>query len=418
MKSYTLDNLKQIIASNAAPLVLFGAGNVGELALYALKKHGIQVDYFCDSDAVKQGHDFLGIPVISIEKSAEIGLDAHIFISNFYITPVELLLQKLNFRNIYSCTSIFENTDFSSMSSEWPFDTKPRHNYTLLGIQKMLSIYSITSQRAENENSDSIDVKYVDVVITERCSMKCKDCSNLMQYYVDPKDSDLEELFSSIDRLMKSVDSIYEFRVLGGEPFMNKEIHKIINRLVSYQMISYVTIYTNATILPKDENLLCLKNEKVRLDITNYGELSRNHDKLIETLKANNISYTTFIPDSWTDSGTIKYRERTKDELVHMFKNCCVNDYFTLLNGKLYRCPFAANAINLNAIPFDADEVIDISDESKDIETLKKEINHLYNNKEYISSCKYCGGRDYTTPRIKAGVQTKQPIPIPAKVNI
>lgn len=414
MKDYILNNLKQIVTSNSTPVVLFGAGNVGELALYALKKQGVRVDYFCDSNEVKRGHDFLGIPVISLEKLSETSLDAHIFISNFYITPVDLLLQKLNFKNVYSCTPFFENTDFSQMFSEWPFDTKPRHNYKLFGIQKMLSIYNITSQRAENLNKNTMDVKYVDVVITERCSMKCKDCSNLMQYYVNPKDSDLDVLFSSIDRLLKSVDSIYEFRVLGGEPFINKEIHKIINRLVSYEIITYVTIYTNATIIPKDENLLCLRNDKVRLDITNYGELSRNHDKLIEILKVNNISYTTYIPDSWTDSGTIKYRERTKDELVHMFKNCCVNDYFTLLNGKLYRCPFAANAINLNAIPFDEDEVIDISDESKDIETLKKEINYLYNNKEYLSSCKYCGGRDYTTPRIKAAIQTKKPIPIPA----
>ena len=32
----------------------------------------------------------------------------------------------------------------------------------------------------------------MDVVITERCSLKCKDCANLMQYYEKPQNSDLE----------------------------------------------------------------------------------------------------------------------------------------------------------------------------------------------------------------------------------
>ena len=53
----------------------------------------------------------------------------------------------------------------------------------------------------------------MDVVITERCSLKCKDCANLMQYYEKPQNSDLEILFKSLDRMMECVDQIYEFRV-------------------------------------------------------------------------------------------------------------------------------------------------------------------------------------------------------------
>ena len=55
----------------------------------------------------------------------------------------------------------------------------------------------------------------VDFVITEACSMKCVSCSNLMQYYERPKNSNEEEMFKSIDRLMECIDELLEARVFG-----------------------------------------------------------------------------------------------------------------------------------------------------------------------------------------------------------
>ena len=97
-----------------------------------------------------------------------------------------------------------------------------------------------------------------------------------------------------------------------------------------------------------------------------------------------------------------------------MFKNCCVNDIMTLLNGKLYRCPFSANIMNLNAIPIDKTDLVDLTNDDKKIETIKNEINNLYKNKNYLTACSYCNGRDYTVPKIKAAIQTKTPFKIPA----
>ena len=93
----------------------------------------------------------------------------------------------------------------------------------------------------------------------------------------------MDVLFKSIDKFMQCIDNLDEFRVLGGDPFMNKEVYKIINKLVEYNNVNYVVIYTNATIMPKNENFECLKNKKIILDITNYGsKLSRKHDELIK----------------------------------------------------------------------------------------------------------------------------------------
>ena len=53
---------------------------------------------------------------------------------------------------------------------------------------------------------------------------------------------------------------------------MNKDINKIIKHLLNYKNFSNIVIYSNATIVPKKENLECLKNEKITIEITNYGK--------------------------------------------------------------------------------------------------------------------------------------------------
>ena len=44
-------------------------------------------------------------------------------------------------------------------------------------------------------------------------------------------------------------------------------IHKVINKLVTYEKCKRVVVYTNAKIVPKGENLSCLKNKKVLLEM-------------------------------------------------------------------------------------------------------------------------------------------------------
>ena len=73
-----------------------------------------------------------------------------------------------------------------------------------------------------------------------------------------------------------------------------------------------------------------------------------NHPKLIKILNENKINYISHTADKWTDSGRIKKYNRTEKYLKEMFLNCCVGDVLSILNGKMYRCPFSANAHNIN----------------------------------------------------------------------
>lgn len=403
MKDYTIKNIARIIKSNSAPVGLFGAGDKGRFAQYALKNLGIQADYFCDSDEQKQGKIYSGLKTISPIELAKLGPDTHIFICNNYITSVSSALKKMNFKNIYNCTILFENTDFSTIDLGMDY----------LEVKRQIAFHKNACLKADNDAFNTLNLTSLDIVITESCSLKCRDCANLMQYYVKPKHCDLSLLFKSVHKFMECVDSLYEFRVLGGEAFMNKELHKVVNELVTYQNADNVVVYTNGTIVPSGENLSCLKNNKVTVDITNYGDASRKYDELIEALKANNIAYIKNPNSEWTKSSDIQYHQRTVSEVTRMFMDCCANDNITLLHGKLYRCPFSAHARNLNAISLnDGDDVIDLSREGLGVDELRTRTKHFYNDKQYISDCYYCNGRDYNCAKADFGVQAKSPLPL------
>ncbi len=385
-------------------IILFGSGFYGKLAYSALSQKGINIDCFVDENPTQHGKLLYNKVIISLDELKDKPKDAYIFLcSGYVISSLNKRLEELGFTNLYNCISLFDDLNFKK--EKLSFDGV--NNYLdSKTIDRKIEIYKSGCKAIDNQK---LNIKYIDIMITEKCSLKCKDCSNLMQYYQKPINSDLNILINSIDKIMDSVDKIFEFRVLGGEPFMNKEIGKVIKHLKKFDKVSQIVIYTNGTILPKGENLEELKNSKILMDITNYGNLSRNHDALIELCKKENIPYLTTIP-KWTDSGRINYQKKSEEKLKFMFKNCCTNDYLTLLNGKLYRCPFSANTMNLKAIPILQNEFIDLSKNySKD--ELKKDMINLYYKPEYLTACNYCNGRDFTTPRIETAIQAEKPIP-------
>ena len=403
MKNFDFDHLIRELKISKGPLVIFGAKKFGALTYHALKNVGVNVNYFCDdSEQALSKKKIFDIPIISSKELQKLDPELNIFIGAWVIATILPQLKEMKLKNIHNCVNLFKNTDFSKLNTDMTF-----HD-----IRRRVDIYKAECDALQNSNPSSFNLKYVDITITEACSLKCESCSNLMQYYVRPKNSDTELLFKSIDRLMEITNSLYEFRVLGGEPFVNKQIGKIINKLLTYKSIKEIVIYTNATVIPKGENFECLKNDKIFIEITDYKHLSKRRDELIELLKTNNIRYTSIVP-TWSDSGTLKYQNATEEQLAEKFKSCCMIDKTTILNGKLYRCPFSANAHNLNAIPENVSDVVDLNDDNKTINDLKKEITLLHGDKKYLEACKHCNGRDHLTPKIEVAIQARIPLEIP-----
>ena len=122
-----------------------------------------------------------------------------------------------------------------------------------LKMQSKLMNYILMTQKTY--------VRSLDVVITTKCSMNCESCANLMPYYVAAKNTD-NQILEAVKIVSENVDHISEYRIIGGEPLMNKKWAEITNGILDQDPNRTVYIFTNATICPKDEQLETFKGKK------------------------------------------------------------------------------------------------------------------------------------------------------------
>ena len=408
----SIDNIEKLKETDL-PVIIYGADLVGKAMYNACNSMGIKVECFCDDSVHKikcSGTDIVyGMEVVRPSVIRERYADAHFLISSTYINDIVGHLKKLNFDKWYDC-SILRDYDFWQDSYEEP-------NGRGIMAKPAFVEFTINACMISHEgylNKDKLFIRCVDLVITEKCSLKCKDCSNLMQYYLKPKNYHLQSVLDSIDSLFSKVDEVYEMRVIGGEPMMNRDIHLIMDRLTSEEKIKRIVIYTNATIPLREHQIESFKSDKVMFLITDYHELSRNREQLINTCQENGIDYHAQPVGGWVDWAEIKKFNRTPKENQRVFDFCCAKNNVTLMAGdsKLYNCPFAANGYTLDAFPREIAEegtgdIIDVSDENPD---LKKKIQDFVYRKDFVSACEYCPGREYAKPNIVPAIQVRKPI--------
>ena len=359
--------------------------------------HTGKLRYFIDSDSKLSGQSFNGLSV----------------------KPYDEIYEKLGITN-KNCSSILINTVFAIQDVWEKADNLNFKKQIALGLYlKGHSPNSVLSQSEEfieyslkcvslahvNYFSEKdLFIRSVDLMVTERCSMKCKDCSNLMQYFEKPTNYTFEILKRDIDQLLSNLEHLFEIRLIGGEPFVHNNIYKIMEYATNLNKISFVNIYTNATIPLKEEQLIGnnINIERLVFSITNYGsELSRNLERNINILEKLKIPYTCDSPGGWTDSGRIVHIDRTEEEVTELFKKCCGKNLLTISDNKLYRCPFAANADRLSGIPSDPDNYVELTEDRSKLEEYTGDI-------DYIPACRYCMGRSWDSEEITPAIQTKK----------
>ncbi len=253
----------------------------------------------------------------------------------------------------------------------------------------------------------------IDLMVTERCSLRCRDCSNLMQYYEYPKDFTVEPTSSALAAIISAVDYLFDLRVLGGEPFINKNLVEFLACAVSHEKIGRITVFTNGTIVPTAKQLSVLASSSTFVRISDYGQLSRNLSKVTAALDFHGVNYEVRTP-GWQDCASIK---ETLGDQKKKFGECCTNDTLTLLGHNLYQCPFAANGYNLDALPPSEDAAFSILDNN--LEQIREQIRTMLRGIKSTAACSYCSGRPASAESYghPVAIQAKSPLPY-RKMNI
>jgi organic radical activating enzyme len=380
-------------------VIIFGAGLVGKATLHALQQLNIAGIYLFDNDQQKQMTELQGVPILPPEQLPRFSSQTPVLVATVYITPVIKQLQTMGFSDFYACTPFL---NIVKTFPTWPASLSHVE-------QRSIDLYSFTIRSMTD--SAGIYIKSLDVVLTEQCTLKCYDCANLMQYYTKPRKCSHATILKAVDRFLSSINHLFEFRLLGGEPFIDKAMHEILNPLAQHEKVSCIIVYTNGTIIPNTSILEALTNKKVHVQVTDYGSLSRQLNPLLKLFDQYKINYTVIKFEKWQDCGGIELRTRTEKELERLYVNCCTADTYTLLHGTLYPCPFSSHAINLEAIPSTREEQVTLDDDRVPADLLREQIRAFSQPRRHLQACRYCGGRDFGQATIPAAIQAAQPRP-------
>lgn len=368
-------------------IILYGNGTYGQLAYKLFSYIGKKPFAICDRKiALRKKHN--GVLLVTPEELKDYR-DYNIYITtkNFY-KEIYNELKDRKFNNVFNINFLLNmdiDIDKIALTDKEKDAWEQRKKYV----------------EVINQSLDAdVYIVHLEVVITERCSLRCKQCSSLMPFYNNPNNIDIKSIINDLKKIAAVIDRIGEIRILGGEPFLNPQISELISYLAQENKFGNITIYTNGTVMPDFDTLCNIKENKIFVHVSDYGIQQTKREQFIARLKENNIKYMCRQYDSWFDFGEIKTNNMGNAELQEMFDNCSSAQCFTLHRGRIYHCPRSAHAHVIGAVDLPNADYIEVND----IE-LKERIIEFTQRKEYIHTCRFCTGTngELIKPAIQIG---------------
>lgn len=253
-------------------------------------------------------------------------------------------------------------------------------------------------------SENPIHVHQCALIISLRCTLKCKLCLVYAPYYEAPKDYPTEQTLRSIEMYFKLIDTCGTFNIQGGEPLMHPNLSAILKKTAEYrERIGKILLTTNGTLLPSLQVLETLQEcgTSVQVNISDYGpELSKKAPQLIKTLEEYRIPYHVINYHGnqihfggWLDFTDHTLKHQTEEELITNASECGYRSggNLAIRNGELFFCYRVARRIELGIIEKNEKSCVDMFD-ARPIEEKRQNIRDIL-NAPYTPACAYCIGK-------------------------
>lgn len=252
--------------------------------------------------------------------------------------------------------------------------------------------------------ADKIHVHQCALIITLRCTLKCKMCLVYSPYYSSPEDFSLSEIKKTVDAYFQLVDSCDTFNIQGGEPLVHRDISEVVSKVAKYKdRIGKILLTTNGTLLPS-ENLLYVLNKYancIQVNISDYGpSLSRKVPQLVDILEQHKIPYhvinyhgSNLHFGGWLDFTDHTLKHKDESSLIANAEECGYRNggNLAIRNGELFFCYRVARRIELGIIKKDEMSCVNMFDD-RTVEEKRQNIRNILNVK-YTPACAYCVGK-------------------------
>lgn len=189
---------------------------------------------------------------------------------------------------------------------------------------------------------------YFQIILIKTCNLNCKGCThfaNLFNKQIEEDNVYPIQNYEKDLRILSQYVNVFRLRLLGGEPLLYPYLGEAIKIAKQNFPLSDIRIVTNGLLIPQmsDELLSIIKENNIGIDISPYKPTIKIKEKIIFKLEQFDIDYCF---EGYEDeyirefSKNISiYKENDKEKAV---QNCFALQCQTLLNGKIYKCPFEA----------------------------------------------------------------------------
>lgn len=249
--------------------------------------------------------------------------------------------------------------------------------------------------------------------ITTFCTLNCKNCTMLTPYNNHKKNFPIDRIITDVELTFDMVDYVSNFLVLGGEPFLHRELNTFLCYIGEHNRhnIGNLQIITNGTLVPSEELLETIKKYNVEVRISDYTKRVNYDEKLkifCKKLEAYQIDYVSYGHDEWLDMGfpgeSVNMGDTAEELHRHMIK--CDPNCQNVSEGKLYYCAQGWAAQQSGLFNLRKSDYLDL-ESIRNSEDKKEQFRKFYfgNLEEgYFSFCKVCRGWD-TDITVPGGIQ-------------
>ena len=248
---------------------------------------------------------------------------------------------------------------------------------------------------------NKVNVLKTDISLTTLCTLNCENCMQFLPYWKDGrrKENPLEEIKENVDIYFACVDYLLDLDVVGGEPFLYRNLNEFIRYIgENYRnRIGYIGFITNGMIVPEEETLELLSKYSMDVSISDYSEdIEYKHqiEKLCEKLEQYDISYMRNKQIDWFDFGFPKDLYHYEGEAAVQHMQCCNSIEHILDDKKLFYCGLEWSAQKGGLYPIEEKAYVDLVDIKEGRVDRKDILEMILANIEggCMEFCKVCGG--------------------------
>lgn len=192
------------------------------------------------------------------------------------------------------------------------------------------------------------NIDYMETHIVNVCNLRCKGCSHFSPF-VSPKDAavDYSAFEMDIKRLSQLFDHIFTLRLLGGEPFLCRELLSFCRCARKWLPESDIRLVSNGLLIPRvpADILTELAVLRIGVDVSNYPETKQHIDEIRARLERFGVSHRLSEEIRMFHK---RLNLRGDSDIEEIFEHCPTKHCAFFMNGMLANCsaPMLARYIN------------------------------------------------------------------------